>query len=56
VPLDDDRVAQLVADDPPLDPLPPLLTPPVGLAAARANEPSGGGPAVMGSVPSVVGE
>ncbi|HEV8551413.1 MAG TPA: penicillin-insensitive murein endopeptidase [Polyangiaceae bacterium] len=56
VPLDDDRVAQLIADDPPLDPLPALLAPPGGMAAARAAEPSGGGPAVVGSVPSVVGE
>lgn len=54
VPLDDGRLALLVADDPPLDAPPSLLDTPAGVAQAPA-EPSGG-PSAAGTIPSVVGE
>ena len=58
VPLDDQRLALYVADDPPL---PSLLEAPLAIALDSHGEPvqserSGGGPSTTSTVPSVVGE
>ena len=58
VPLDDQRLALYVSDDPPV---PSLLEAPLALALDAhgepvQSEPTGGGPQAAGTVPSVVGE
>jgi penicillin-insensitive murein endopeptidase len=56
VPLDDERVALLVADDPPLPPATSAEAPASMAAVNAARGSSAGGPAVTGDVPSVVSE